>query len=90
MTNMFTILYLGINAFNNLYEVAVRKAIGSERWNTPTELKDAKIKKAKEFQEKFLKHDLRVGFPNPQGGTSTTGNVVRFLFIDQNSCLQQN
>ena len=71
------ILHCGLNSFNNLYEVAVRNAIGSDRWNTPSELSDARKAKIKEFQQKFLDHGFRVGFPNPLGGTSTTGNVVR-------------
>ena len=72
-----TILHYGINGFNHLINLACKKRIGCTSWKLKNdqspEFKDA----LKYFQNKIMKDKkLKVGFPNPSGGTTTTGNVV--------------
>ena len=69
-------LISGINSFNHLFELAVRLRIGASGWNNK---KDDYKEAVKYFQKKFEDEtSLRIGYPNAQGGTSTTGNVVSF------------
>lgn len=72
------ILHYGINSFNHLFNLACRLRIGATKgWNI-TKINRAKYDEAaRYFQSQFLeKLNVRVGFPNPHGGSSTTGNVV--------------
>ena len=72
--NDTTLLISGINSFNHLFELAVRLRIGATGWNNK---KDDYKEAIRYFQKKFEDAtNLRIGYPNAQGGTSTTGNVV--------------